>query len=249
MRIANQAGTGVDRSSAGGIDRFAAGIAHEIGNPLAAASRVLEGLVESPRLTADERRLVALVHDELSRAGRIARDVLAWSRPSRTGIRAVDLSPLLESAAILLRHEPRLPRGVTVRVETAGDLPAAAIDGDRIRQVLWNLCLNACAAVPAGGRIVLAASRALRRKRDGVRIEVRDSGPGVPEPLRERAFRAFETTRVDGSGLGLAISRRTARWHGGALELGDAPEGGACAALWLPLAPIRRAAPSAAGGG
>jgi signal transduction histidine kinase len=127
-------------------------------------------------------------------------------------------------------------------VARGGDLQAARVEvqvpagliapGDRsqLRRALLNLVRNAMVAAGPGGRVVLAASP----DGDGVRCEVRDSGPGVPSDLRQRIFDPFFTTREKGTGLGLAFVREIVRDHGGAVAVDQAPEGGARFHFQLP---------------
>jgi signal transduction histidine kinase len=103
---------------------------------------------------------------------------------------------------------------------------------ERLRQVLINLCLNALEATPAGGKVTVSAGYEGER----VWLTVDDAGPGVPPEVRERIFEPFFTTKAQGSGLGLSIVHAIVTQHGGTLEVGSAPGGGARFILRLPVA-------------
>lgn len=217
------------------VSRLAALMAHEIRNPLAAMAQAVGLLGANPALTEDDRSLLGLVLEELQRVGRITSEFLAFSPLSRDRFERTPVAPLLEAAASLLRQEPRLAAGVAVETTVARGVPDVLLDADRIRQVLWNLGLNAAEAAPREGRIRFAAKSLAQGGVAGVSIVVSDTGPGVPAALRERVFEAFETTRVGGTGLGLALARHAVALHGGWIRLDDAPGGGARIRIWLPV--------------
>ncbi|MFT3917441.1 MAG: ATP-binding protein [Anaeromyxobacteraceae bacterium] len=122
-------------------------------------------------------------------------------------------------------------------------LPEVVADPDELQQVLLNLVLNASQAVDEGGRVVVRA-HAVSAGGPGVRIEVEDDGPGVPEALRERIFDPFFTTRPDGTGLGLAVCARVVASHGGDVVVGRGALGGASFAVQLPAVPPGDAHPA-----
>jgi two-component system sensor histidine kinase HydH len=120
-----------------------------------------------------------------------------------------------------------------VRLELEGDGGASVLgEEERLRQVLINLAINALEATPAGGLVRVSAGR----EADMAWITVDDSGPGIPEEIRDRLFEPFFTTKAEGSGLGLSIVHAIVTQHGGTLEVGSSPEGGARLRLRLPLA-------------
>lgn len=229
------------------LGRLAAVMAHEIRNPLAAMRQAIGLLGGNPALGEADRVLVDLLLEELARVGRIATEFLAFSRPPVARFTRVPVGPLLEGAASLLRREPRLASGVSVETSVARGVPDVTLDADRIRQVLWNLGLNAAEVAPSNGRIHFAASSRSDAGRRGVSITVSDTGPGVPLAQRERVFEPFETTRAGGTGLGLALARNAVTRHGGWIRVDDAPGGGARFRIWLPVeGPARDAVPSEA---
>ena len=208
-----------------GIGRLAAGVAHEINNPLG----VILGYAKLLRRRAapDLAEDLAIIEEETLRAKDIVEGLLDLSRPLPAGIEPVDLRALSEDVVSRLR-EARLLDGVAVSVEGAGSAPGHA---EKLRQVLVNLVKNAAEAAGAGGRVAVRVA-----ERDGAaEIAVEDSGPGLDPGVRGRLFEPFFTTKPRGTGLGLAVSRAIARAHGGELAADAAAGGGARFALRLPL--------------
>ncbi|HYG66121.1 MAG TPA: ATP-binding protein, partial [Anaeromyxobacteraceae bacterium] len=222
-----------------GIGRLAAGVAHEINNPLG----VILGYVQLIRRRAEGRLAedLGVVEEEALRAKEIVEGLLDLSRPQRGGVEPVALRTLTDEVVRRL-GEAGHTAGVELRVLGEGD---ATGDPSRLRQVILNLVRNAAEAAGAGGLVTVAIS-----ERAGVaELSVTDTGRGLAPAVRERLFEPFLTTKPKGTGLGLAISRAIARAHGGEIAVGAAPEGGARFTLSLPAASVGRSAAEAAGGG
>ncbi len=218
------------------VGTMTAGLSHEIRNPLNAAAlqlTVLERRVH--RLPRDEQASLLeplqLVKDEIRRLGHILEDFLQFARPREFAPRPVDVVPVVTKVLDLLSGEAER-RGIRL-VRELDAAPPVSGDEERLRQVMMNLALNALEAVPAGGTVRVSCAAA----EDGmVEIRVDDSGPGVPREARDRIFEPFFTTKAQGSGLGLPIVHAIVSQHGGTIEVGESPEGGAEFALRLPRA-------------
>jgi signal transduction histidine kinase len=259
-----EARAGLDRAARlAAVGRLAAGVAHEVGNPMGAVLAFLDLAGRAPELSQATRGYVERAAREGERVRGILRQLLDFSRPPRTRRVRVPLPPLCEEVAALLRAQRRYA-AIAIEVEEEAGAPAALADPGVVSQILLNLLLNAadalCAAAtpdpciwvrvrPAALRVregEYPAAGAARREPDAVACLVVDNGPGVPAEDRERIFDPFFTTKPvgEGTGLGLANALRFAEECGGRLELALAgAEPGAVFALTLPAA-----AASGAGG-
>jgi signal transduction histidine kinase len=202
------------------VGRLAAGLAHEIRNPIAAMRLKAENALASNDVARRESALRAIL-DQVGRLDVLLRDLLAMTQPAQPKIVDVDVGALLGNA-VEAHAELAGSRGIRLAV-AAIDLPAglARMDADQIRRSLDNLVLNAIQNTPPGGAVSLSAERLNQT----LRLRVSDTGPGVPPGIRERLFEPFVTGRPDGTGLGLSIVRETARWHGGEARLISSPQG------------------------
>jgi len=214
------------------LGQLAAAVAHEVRNPLAVIRSAAQGLAEAlPADDADARRAYAFITAEIDRLGSVVGSLLAFARPLRVETQPTRVNELFDRALLLARDELG-EKHLRVRRDEPATLPAVRADGDLICQVLLGLISNAAEAAPPGGEVALAA-----HAHDGVvELAVADSGPGVPPALRARIFEPFFTTRARGTGLGLAVARQIVEAHGGRIDVGDAPHGGARFAVRLPVA-------------
>jgi two-component system sensor histidine kinase PilS (NtrC family) len=233
------------------VGELAAGVAHEVRNPLAAISGCVEMLRAMNRERtgdAEQERLMSVVLREIERLDALISDFLQFARPAAPKLEAIPLAPLLGEVAEMCRAA--CPPGVTVSVAAPPELHAQA-DATQLRQVLWNLVRNAVQAVGERGAIRLAAARAPRALtqavdatlrsgaadgRDAVEIAVADDGPGIAPEVLERIFDPFFTTKPSGTGLGLATVHRIVTAHGGAIEVQSAKGAGARFRVLLPAA-------------
>jgi signal transduction histidine kinase len=212
-----------------GLGRVAAGVAHEIRNPIAAAR--LQG---ENGLAGDEERCRAAIVEMLGQINRLdtlAAELLAMTQRVKPEPVGVELRSFLESE--VTPYQPvASARGVTIAV-LAKDAPVK-LDPAIVARILGNLLANAIRHAPEGGQVTVGAERSST----ALTITVEDTGGGVPTDLKDRLFGPFVTGRAEGTGLGLAIARELADAHGGRLELrragGDAPGHGAAFALVLP---------------
>lgn len=224
------------------VGRLAAGLAHEIGNPIAAVLGFQELLLDGGLDAAEQRDFLERMKRETERVHRVLRDLLDFARPMARGEAhdAAADAPGSVSQAIAdvldLVSPQKAMRGVEVERDVAPGLPAVALADERLVQVLLNLLLNAADAVPqSGGRIVV---RALRGAPGKVEIEVEDNGPGIAAEIEGRLFEPFTTTKDvgKGTGLGLAVCRGLVEAAGGTIRVLRGGEGGARFVLELPEA-------------
>ena len=197
------------------------------------AAHEMKESIDFEFLMEDWERLLKSVRAGAERTAQIVAGLKAFSRPQVGKIEETDLIAGLETTLHLLA--PMMRDRVTVH-RLYSPLPKVQCRGGQIQQVFMNLLTNATQAAGPGGQIYIDA----RPEGDGVRVSVRDSGPGVPADLATKIFDPFFTTKDvgEGTGLGLAISQRIARSHGGRIDLGSRPAGqGAEFIVWLPLEP------------
>lgn len=214
------------------VGRLAASVAHEIRNPLASLSGCLQMLAED-----QNNRLATLALEEAQRLNRLVEDFLQTARAPVLRPQRTDLSRLLSSVTETFSRDPRYSERVQVSLEA--EEASAMLDPDRIRQVLWNLLINAAQAMPEGGRIQLVSrpSPALEGIPDGLDLWIRDEGTGVsPEDLI-KIFDPFYSTRSGGTGLGLALVEQIISGHGGHITASRRPERGTEFHIWLPRDP------------
>ncbi|MGV8042643.1 MAG: PAS domain-containing sensor histidine kinase [Thermoanaerobaculaceae bacterium] len=216
------------------LGTLAANLAHEIRNPLNALSINLELLEEELADRPAPPEATRLARREVSRLARLVNDFLVYARPTPPSLEPVELTPLVEEVAELMRTECERA-GVELRLETRPEVVRA--DRGQLFQVLVNLAQNACQAVSASSRKVVTLAASVDDT--SVVLDVTDSGPGIPRGDIHRVREAFFSRRKGGTGLGLAIADRIVTSHGGTLTLSNQPEGGLRARIVLPRTPAK----------
>ena len=214
------------------LARVTAGVAHEVKNPLNSMRLWLENLRES--LPADPeaaRSAVKVLDTEIDRLDYVVKRFLDFTKPVELHLEETPLAELVAEMLALAR--PQIERArVRASVEQAEQLPPVRVDRALLQQALMNLVLNACQAMPEGGRLDIT----LRRKADAAEIRVADTGHGIAPEHRRRIFELFFTTRKAGSGLGLATAFRIVQLHNGSIDFESEPGRGTTFILELPLA-------------
>lgn len=209
---------------------LSATIAHEVRTPLAIIRSSVQSLAEGlDPDDAEAAEACGFAIAEIDRLTRVTTAQLSFARPLVPSPRAVPVGELFEHCALLARRV-LAERSLRLARELPDGLPALRVDPDLTLQLVLGLLVNAAAAAPAGSDVTLAA----RPAGETVELSVADAGPGVPAEAREQIFEPFFTTRAEGTGLGLSVARRIARAHGGELEVGERPGGGARFAVRLP---------------
>jgi PAS domain S-box-containing protein len=206
------------------VGRMAAGVAHEINNPLSGilifAELLKEGLEEFPQLGKDAQEII----DQTLRCKKIVAELLEFSRQSVGKVTSFDLSGLIDKSLNLLINQA-IFQDIEVTTNIDPDMPEMIGDLGQIQQVLTNLVINAADAMKGRGKLEIDTR--FDSKKNQFVIMVTDSGPGIPKELRDKIFDIFFTTKPvgKGTGLGLSISQNIIRLHGGNI-LVDSPRGG-----------------------
>ena len=232
-----------ERDRLAAMGEMAAGLAHEIRNPLGsikAAAQFIDGVGGA---TAQQKEFLGIIVEEVGRLNRVVGSFLDYARPYQGNPSLGDPREVIARTLQLARAD--LPENIHLEVELPESLPEVRIDPEHLRQVLLNLVRNASEAMQGDGRVVVSA-----RARGGatlsepgavdrpstVEILVRDTGPGIAASVRQHLFVPFSTTKEKGTGLGLAISHRLVESAGGRLEMRSSDASGTTFAIVLPVA-------------
>ena len=218
------------------IGQLVSGVAHELNNPLAGISAFAQLLLAEKRFPPDQRTAAETIYSEARRASRIVQNLLTFARQHKAEKGPAAINQVLDDTLELRGYELRV-RGIDVRREYDEALPDTMGDAHQLQQVFLNLITNAEQAMErAEGRHHRLTVRT-RRSGDAIRIEVEDTGSGVPANLLERIFNPFFTTKPTGhgTGLGLSISLGIVREHEGRIWAENAPQGGARFVVELPV--------------
>jgi two-component system sensor histidine kinase PilS (NtrC family) len=212
------------------VGQLAAGIAHEIRNPLASISGSIELLAQAPRASDEDKALMAIVLREIDRLNALVGELLDYANPRPPEPVRFDLAQLLAETLQVVRQD-RSWGGVQVKAELPGQPLEVVADPAKLRQVAWNLVRNATEALAGGiGQVTVRA----RDEGDQVVVEVEDDGPGIPADQLGRIFDPFFTTKKRGTGLGLATCHTIVAEHGGTLTVASAPGQGSRFVMTLP---------------
>jgi two-component system, NtrC family, sensor histidine kinase PilS len=214
------------------VGEMAAGIAHEIRNPLASMSGSIQILRQELPLSAEQEQLMDIVLRESERLNTTIRSFLAYARPQRFEIARFDLRRAVNDAALLLRNSAE----VHERHEVLLDVPAHELwydaDEGQIKQIIWNLATNGLRAMPDGGRLHLGVR--VEPSGDGVVLTVRDEGIGIEAEELDALFQPFHGSFAKGSGLGLAIVHRIVSDYNGEIQVSSQPGAGTTVSVRLP---------------
>ena len=216
-----------------GVGELAAGLAHEIRNPLASITGSSQMLRETPELPEMSRTLLDIIERESTRLNGLISDFLAYAGPKMKNVEPVNMTGMAsEIVAAVCAGEAR-EKGVIVENLATRDLRVEG-DAEQLRQVLWNLVRNAVQATPRGGTVTLDLFSQTRHRQRYVVITVSDTGKGMEPGIIGKIFNPFFTSKAEGTGLGLAISQRIVHYHRGFIEVRSAPETGSVFSVFLP---------------
>jgi len=209
---------------------LAAGIAHEVGNPLTAISNLVQLLNRRP-LDADMHGRLNLIDEQLRRIQRTLRELVDFSRPASNTRTTCDVHGVIDSALNIAKYYKRM-KGKKIVTSYGTNLPAVSMVRDRVLQVFLNLILNALDATQEGAVIELTTEESA----EGIRILIRDEGTGIPVAQHDLLFQPYFTTKETGTGLGLFVCRNILLQAGGRIDLVCSTTAGTTFAVTLPVA-------------
>jgi PAS domain S-box-containing protein len=210
------------------VGEMAAGLAHEIKNPLAGIAGAIQILGETLPKDDERRPVVDKVLEQVKRIDGTVRDLLAYARPKAARLAPTDLHEVIDNALGVVLLFPQTRINVVRHFQDA--LPQAMVDGQQFGQVLSNLFINAIQAMPEGGMLTVSTWS----EPNGIQVSVRDTGKGIPKSKLDRIFDPFYTTKTRGTGLGLPICRRVVEAHHGTISVDSRPGQGAEFIIELP---------------
>lgn len=217
------------------VGEMAAGVAHELNNPLTTVVGFTE-LADDLPLDSPIRKDLDLVLQEARRARSVVRRLLDFARQSETSRVKADVNEIVDDVVMLTKHLMHTSHVVS-EVRLGEGLPWVLVDRNQIKQVVINLVNNGLYAMPQGGRLVVETAEQIRYNNHWITLTVRDTGIGIPPENLQRIFEPFFTTRADsgGTGLGLSVTYGIVTDHAGMIEVESAIQQGSTFVVWLPL--------------
>ncbi len=218
------------------IGKMATVISHEIRNPLAAIKNSAGIFKRHVLLSPDDRELLGIIGKEINRLDGFITDLLEFAKPHPLQKMMTNLNSVIDEATALLAHYGSSGGDIRVVRSLDSRLPDLLVDGNAMKQALWNILINSVQSMPNGGTLTVAT--ALRHVPDGARdevtISVSDTGKGMSGETLEKVFQPFFSTKTKGTGLGLSIVERVIKQHGGRVSIDSAPDCGTTITLSLP---------------
>src|SRR6516164_4384232 len=217
------------------LGELAAGLAHEIRNPLAGIAGVVDVMGKELSADSPSRTVLYDVQKEIRHIQAILNDLLSYARPRPPSFHLADLNATIEQAVLLARQQVRT-RPIQILSVPNPSLPQVVHDPAQIQQVVLNLILNGIQAISDEGKVELE----VERENDRVFVAVADTGRGISPEALSKIFKPFFTTRSEGTGLGLPLANGIVLSHGGKIEVVSTVGKGSCFKIWLPLEPPQK---------
>jgi two-component system sensor histidine kinase PilS (NtrC family) len=236
----------IDRMAAVGV--LAAGMAHEIRNPLASLSGSIQMLKSELALDDSQKHLMEITLRESERLNALITDFLLFAQPPQSNRKPWEVPKLIEETIDLFIHSPSYHEGIQILAPHLRENLKAMVDPDQLKQVFWNLLLNAAQAIPNGGKISIRVEKGkgvlweknltrstLAKGKEWMKITVTDSGSGIPPQDKEKIFEPFFTTKECGTGLGLSIVHKIIENHNGVIKVESEVGRGSTFTILLPM--------------
>ncbi len=208
------------------VGELAAGMAHEIRNPLASLSGSMQILKSESSLSGENKKLLEIALRETEKLNRIISDFLTYARPTPLNKKRCDINRLLNDTVTLLRNSREYQKKIKIAANLEGKRLVTEVDPNQMSQVFWNLSINAVQAMSDGGELIIASKKRVKKGRsygdsdkDYIEITFKDTGNGINPVVKDKIFYPFFTTKDKGSGLGLAIVHRIIEDHKGEIKV------------------------------
>jgi len=217
------------------LGKMAAGVAHEINNPLTSILLNTHLLLESLEPDDPRRESLEMIAEETTRCASIVKGLLEFARQSPPKKRKTDINSLLLNTVQLLENQAAF-QNIEIKKNLAPDLPPLELDSNKVKQVFWNMMINAAEAMPRGGTLAIT-TRLSTDKNDKKHVEIifSDTGIGIPKENIPKLFDPFFTTKVSGTGLGLAVSYGIIKQHKGNIQVESQVGRGSTFIISLPV--------------
>jgi signal transduction histidine kinase len=226
----------VNRERLAALGQLAATMAHEVRNPLGVLFNSIGTLAKVIPEEGDSAQLLAIMREETGRLERLVRELLDFAKPLSPSLEAEALGGVLKGAIEAASRELGAAAS-RIELEVAENVCQVWLDASMIRRAVLNLVVNGAHAAGPEGRVDVRASVGARGQRRVARIDVVDSGPGIPLEIQSRVFEPFFTTKATGTGLGLAVVKSIVESHGGELDLRSSKGAGTTVSMFLPIEP------------
>lgn len=217
------------------VGEMAAGIAHEIRNPLASMSGSIQVLRQDLPLSEEQAQLMDIVLKESERLNDTIRSFLAYARPQKFAVARLDVARVVQDTALLLRNSADVRAGHVIDVDVPSGEVWYEADENQVRQIIWNLATNGLRAMADGGHLRLGARTERRGSQGEVVLEVEDQGCGIPADELDGIFQPFRSSFDKGTGLGLAIVHRIVTDYGGQIQVSSTVGSGTTVRVRLPI--------------
>jgi len=227
----------LDKMSA--INQLAAGMAHEIRNPLTSLSGSIQMLKSELSLEAHQERLMAIILRESERLNALITDFLLYAQPPKTNREVWNIRNLLEETLELFTHSPEYPEGILIRTPSPFQEIQILVDPDQLKQVFWNLLRNAVQSMGERGVLTVLLENKVdgipqRNEREWMQLSISDTGKGIAPLEKEKIFEPFYTTKDGGTGLGLSIVHKIVENHNGVIKVKSEVGTGTTFTIFLP---------------
>jgi signal transduction histidine kinase len=214
------------------MGQFAAGIAHELRNPLTAIRSTIQYLENEFEQDTDQRKLAHDILDEVDRLNNIVGNLLSLARPAESNPEEIDICREIERCANFIETKAK-SQNIKLGTDFEKDLPKLRFDPAEFRQLLLNVMMNGLEAMPEGGLLLIKVCSLGGSER--MLIQIEDEGPGIPAEQRQKVFEPFFTTKAGGTGLGLAICNSIVKRYNGEIWIEQAKDGGTQVQISLPI--------------